>query len=63
MGLETLAAAVGEDNGTLEDIVEPFLIQHGFLDRTPRGRLATAEAWRHLGLVPPPRTGGQGRLF
>jgi len=47
VGLETLAAAVGEDKGTLEDVVEPFLIHQGFLDRTPRGRVATARAIEH----------------
>lgn len=52
VGLETLAAAVGEDKGTLEDVVEPFLIHQGFLDRTPRGRVATSRAidhWRQAG--------------
>jgi Holliday junction DNA helicase RuvB len=49
-GLETLAAAVGEDKGTLEDVVEPFLIHQGFLARTPRGRVATPRARAHLGL-------------
>ncbi len=49
-GLETLAAAVGEDKGTLEDVVEPFLIHQGFLVRTPRGRVVTARARAHLGL-------------
>jgi Holliday junction DNA helicase RuvB len=52
-GLETLAASTGEDAGTLEDVVEPFLMQQGFLARTPRGRTATASAYRHLGLKPP----------
>jgi Holliday junction DNA helicase RuvB len=47
VGLETLAAAVGEDKGTLEDVVEPFLIHQGFLDRTPRGRVATQRARDH----------------
>lgn len=47
VGLETLAAAVGEDKGTLEDVVEPYLIHHGYLDRTPRGRVATARAVDH----------------
>jgi Holliday junction DNA helicase RuvB len=61
-GLETLAAAIGEDKGTLEDLVEPFLIQSGYLDRTPRGRVATARAFAHFG-VAPPQGGGQGRLF
>jgi Holliday junction DNA helicase RuvB len=49
-GLETLAAAVGEDKGTLEDVVEPYLIHQGFLARTPRGRVATARARAHLGI-------------
>ena len=51
VGLETLAAAVGEDKGTLEEVVEPYLIHQGFLDRTPRGRVATPRAieyWRGL---------------
>ena len=50
VGLETLAAAVGEDKGTLEDVVEPYLIHCGFLTRTPRGRVATPHAYTHLGL-------------
>jgi len=50
VGLETLAAAIGEDKGTLEDVVEPYLIHCGFLTRTPRGRVATPHAYRHLGL-------------
>ena len=49
VGLETLAAAVGEDKGTIEDVVEPYLIYQGFLDRTPRGRVATRRAREHLG--------------
>ncbi len=49
VGLKALAATLGEDQGTLEDIYEPFLLQHGFLQRTPRGRVATALARRHLG--------------
>jgi len=53
VGIDTLAAAVGEDRGTLEDLVEPFLIQGGYLDRTPRGRLATPTAWRHFGRAEP----------
>ncbi len=62
VGIETLAAALSEDRGTLEDIVEPFLIQGGFLDRTPRGRVATRRAFDHLGIAVP--TGGkQGHLF
>ncbi len=49
VGLETLAASVGEDSGTLEDVYEPYLIKTGFLNRTPRGRVATREAYEHLG--------------
>ena len=49
VGLETLAAAIGEDAGTLEDVYEPYLLQNGFLGRTPRGRIATAAAYEHLG--------------
>lgn len=60
-GLKALAAAVGEDHGTLEDLYEPFLIQEGFLQRTPRGRVATRRAYRHLG-YPTPR-GQTGTLF
>ncbi|SHK87080.1 Holliday junction branch migration DNA helicase RuvB [Rhodothermus profundi] len=56
-GLNTLAVAVGEDPGTLEEVYEPYLIQEGFLERTPRGRVATARAYQHFGLVPPARTG------
>ena len=54
VGLDTLAAALGEDAGTLEDVVEPYLMQNGFIKRTPRGRMVTARAYEHLGLVPPP---------
>ncbi len=53
VGLGTLAAALGEEEGTLEDVHEPFLLQLGFLERTPRGRKATAHAWSHLGLPNP----------
>ena len=55
VGVGTIAAAVGEDADTLEEVYEPFLVQHGFLQRTPRGRLATAQAYRHLGFPPPNR--------
>jgi Holliday junction DNA helicase RuvB len=55
VGLATIAAAVGEDPGTLEEVYEPFLMQQGFLARTPRGRCATAAAYRHFGFVPPKR--------
>ena len=60
-GLKALAAAVGEDSGTIEDLYEPYLIQEGFLQRTPRGRVATRRAYQHLGY--PPRPGTTGTLF
>lgn len=65
VGLETLAAAVGEDKGTLEDVVEPYLIHRGFLDRTPRGRVATRAAREHFGFPPRsyPEGSAQGRLL
>ena len=50
VGLDTLAAALGEDAGTLEDVYEPYLLMNGFLNRTPRGRVATESAYRHLGI-------------
>jgi len=53
VGIESLAAAIGEERGTLEDVVEPFLIQEGFLQRTSRGRVATGNAYQHLGLPLP----------
>jgi Holliday junction DNA helicase RuvB len=53
VGVSTIAAAVGEDVGTLEEVYEPFLVQNGFLQRTPRGRVATAQAYRHFGFNPP----------
>jgi len=53
VGVTTIAAAVGEEPDTLEEVYEPFLVQHGFLQRTPRGRVATAQAYRHLGYPPP----------
>jgi Holliday junction DNA helicase RuvB len=55
VGVESLAAALSEERGTIEDVVEPFLIQQGFLIRTARGRMATAKAYRHFGLAPPRR--------
>ena len=53
VGIDSLAAAIGEERGTIEDVVEPFLIQQGFLMRTPRGRVATRTAWQHLGIEIP----------
>jgi Holliday junction DNA helicase RuvB len=61
VGLNTIAVAVGEDAGTIEEVYEPFLIQQGFLHRTPRGRQATPTAYRHFGFVPP--AGDQGSVF
>jgi holliday junction DNA helicase RuvB len=57
VGVESLAAACGEERDTLEEVVEPYLIQEGFLMRTPRGRVATRRAHEHLGLPPPPAQG------
>ena len=61
-GLETLAAAIGEEAVTLEDVCEPFLMQLGFLARTSRGRCVTALAYKHMG-YDPPKTDGQVTLF
>jgi Holliday junction DNA helicase RuvB len=61
VGIETLAASIGEERDTLEDVYEPYLLQIGFLQRTPKGRVATSSAWRHLGREP--RKGPQGGLF
>jgi holliday junction DNA helicase RuvB len=57
VGLENVAAAIGEEAGTIEDVIEPYLIQQGFLQRTPRGRIATLAAYRHLGVAPPKSAG------
>ena len=53
MGVENLAAAIGEERDTIEDVIEPYLIQQGFLMRTPRGRVATPNVYRHFGLKQP----------
>ncbi len=63
VGVETISASVSEERDTIEDVYEPFLIQQGFLKRTPRGRVATPAAYRHLGLTPPRRTPQQEGLF
>ncbi len=63
VGVETIAAALSEPRDAIEDIIEPFLIQKGFVQRTPRGRLLTGHAFRHLGLAEPPRDPGQFGLF
>ncbi|MDQ1302250.1 MAG: holliday junction helicase RuvB, partial [Pseudomonadota bacterium] len=53
VGVESLAAALGEERGTIEDVIEPFLIQQGFMSRTARGRMATRRAWQYFGLQAP----------
>jgi Holliday junction DNA helicase RuvB len=53
VGLDNVAAAIGEERDTIEDVIEPYLIQQGYLQRTPRGRVATPAAYRHLGVTPP----------
>jgi Holliday junction DNA helicase RuvB len=62
-GVETLAYAIAEARDAVEDVIEPFLLQQGFIQRTPRGRMATARAYDHLGLAAPPQKPGQGGLF
>jgi Holliday junction DNA helicase RuvB len=62
VGLDNLAAAIGEARDTIEDVLEPYLIQQGYLQRTPRGRVATAAIYRHLGL-PAPRLAASGELW
>src|SRR6185503_15341386 len=62
VGLNTIGAAIAEDANTIEEVYEPFLVQHGFLQRTPRGRVATAQAYRHFGFTPQ-TPGGQETLF
>jgi Holliday junction DNA helicase RuvB len=63
VGVSTISAAIGEDTNTLEEVYEPFLVQQGFLQRTPRGRVATAMAYRHFGFVPPAGASEQVALF
>jgi Holliday junction DNA helicase RuvB len=63
VGVESLAAALSEERGTIEDVLEPYLIQQGFLVRTARGRMAAAKAYRHLGLTPPRRPDVPSDLF
>ena len=58
VGLDNVAAAIGEERDTIEDVIEPYLIQQGYLQRTPRGRVATLAAYRHLGVAPPRVAGG-----
>ena len=63
VGVSTISAAIGEDASTLEEVYEPFLVQQGFLQRTPRGRVATPMAYRHFGYTPPPVASEQPVLF
>ena len=62
VGLDNLAASIGESSDTIEDVLEPYLIQQGYLQRTPRGRIATPAIWQHFGLAPP-RSAAPGSLF
>jgi len=62
VGLDNLAAAIGEERDTIEDVLEPYLIQQGYLQRTPRGRIATPIAYKHFG-VAAPRTSPNGDLW
>ena len=63
VGVDSLAAAISEERGTIEDVLEPFLIQQGFLQRTARGRQATRRAYEHFKLRPPRNVPGSGELF
>ncbi len=63
VGIDSLAAAIGEERGTIEDVIEPYLIQQGFLMRTPRGRVATRSSWQHFGLDLPASRAGSADLF
>jgi len=63
VGIDSLSAAIGEERGTLEDVIEPFLIQQGFVTRTARGRIATRLAWQHFGLKVPERAAANLPLF
>jgi len=62
VGVDNLAAAIGEERDTIEDVLEPYLIQQGYLQRTPRGRIATANAYQHFGLIPT-RNGNNKELW
>jgi Holliday junction DNA helicase RuvB len=62
-GVETLAYAIAEARDAVEDVIEPYLMQQGFIQRTPRGRMAAARAYLHLGLIAPPQRPGQGDMF
>jgi Holliday junction DNA helicase RuvB len=62
-GADTLSYAIAEARDAVEDVIEPYLLQQGFIQRTPRGRVACAKAYGHLGLAAPPKGPGQGSLF
>ncbi|MDD2760241.1 MAG: Holliday junction DNA helicase RuvB C-terminal domain-containing protein, partial [Methylomonas sp.] len=63
VGLDTLAAAISEERGTVEDVLEPYLLQQGFIMRTPRGRVVTHKAYGHFGLQPPKTMPATDDLF
>jgi Holliday junction DNA helicase RuvB len=64
VGVETIAAALSESRDAIEEVIEPYLLQQGLIQRTPRGRMLAAKAWRHIGLAPPqPQQAAQGGLF
>jgi Holliday junction DNA helicase RuvB len=63
VGLDNLAAAIGEERDTIEDVLEPYLIQQGFLMRTPRGRVATSSAYQHFGLQAPKHLSNLDAIF
>jgi Holliday junction DNA helicase RuvB len=63
VGVETLAAALSEERDTIEDVIEPFLMQQGLVQRTPRGRMLADGGWRHLGRPVPPRDAAQMELL
>jgi len=63
VGLDNLAAAIGEERDTIEDVIEPYLIQQGYIQRTPRGRIASATAYQHFNLTPPSGLSAQDKLF
>ncbi len=62
VGVETIAAALSEARDAIEEVIEPFLLQQGLIQRTPRGRMLGKTAWEHLGMVPP-KSSGQAELF
>ena len=62
VGVETIAAALSESRDAIEEVIEPYLLQQGLIQRTPRGRMLAQKAWTHLGLAPP-RPPGQAELF